>query len=823
MPDNNAIVPVTGRGIIQPSVQARQLPVARMTGAVNHITPSASAISSSLPPRERMYSDGAIARPEAILTRRTTLRERIVRPEKVTPKSYFFSDNKTPVSGGRAPLTASAILATKSQENRRGKIKSIRINTQRTQGSRPGLDHLLSRKEWAAELNNSQHQLARMNISDVNMPYMNAGASTSQQPSPPATDVPPIPQTSYRGEGDPCEIYAQQQQHMVILTRGAGVYAQLPNLRPALVLANKVVGEVFRKIKNPEHVGEVMDAIAFCTGIRPERVTFTIYRDFLGQVQSMLRQIATYQPGEINENQFAIVATPPGSIMAAATIPQDPHNRIWFSRNQSVTGIAELFKTVIHELGHMFTTENPAFDFIYLIPQGCNEQEICDVDELQKALINEVAYIGNNTQVREVYFENTMTMLGVNYPAAPLQDIFRARTSTEAARAMEYDDWLRYALVSRTSDLLSILVMKLGYEKFLKGLPPQARSTADPASEMAKIEAIKDRTSINLHLNTICHVMHEITTDFRAANGVMRKLASIALPYPAETAQWLTLRGGELPNMMGRLYRNEPKNSAHVLGTINCILTWLMERGSLSASYVKECLLPIPYTYDFYKPKKSEEIWQDKLINCWLDLLRSYLRQSSPIPRQGDIEHLIRILIQQSMHYRNIPGSVPFYKALAVELVRRMNWFNNAAINQPAKSDEPERKKVKTTPDQPDSQLVNLAKKQRWYVVIEDIDGDFLRGFTPAGERIVVQEIFTERLSRPAAPGTKKIRCTLREWQENGQVYYHGTKDDGTLLRCENDENNLSRAAMAAYLREEPTEEQVIMLGRELAAGEDNH
>ncbi|WP_313682855.1 hypothetical protein [Pantoea sp.] len=826
MPDNNAIVPMTGRGVIQPLSQSRPLPVSRVAGVINYIAPTTAVISSSVPQRERISFNrachAAVVRQEARTTR-----------PSISQKHALVRDNIL-ASADAEPLTASFILAAKSRGNRRvaGKVKSIRINAQHDQDR-------LSRQKWTAELTQSQQKLSCINICDENevlsqprstdalqMRYMNSGAGTSQQQPPPVADIPPASVATakfpYRGEGDPCEIYAQQQQRMVILTRGAGVYAQLPNLRPALELVNKVVGEVFRKIKNPEHVGEVMDAIAFCTGIRPERVTFTIYRDFLGQVQSLLRQAGTYLSKALNENQFAVVEPPPGNIMAAATIPQDPHHRIWFSRNQSSAGLAEFFKNVIHELCHMFTTVNPAFDFIYLIPQGCNEQEICDVDELQKALLNEVAYIGSNVYVREAYFKKTMTMLGNSYPDAPLYHLFNATTSAEAAHSVEYNDWLRYVLVSRTSDLLSMLVIKLGYEKFLKNLPPQARSTADPVLDMAKIEAIKDRTSINLHLNTICHVMREITTDFRTANGIMKKLASIALPYPAETAQWLKLMGGELPNMMARLYHNEPKNSAHVLGTINCILTWLMERGNLPASYVKQCILPIPYTYAFYDTKNSKEIWQDKLINCWADLLRSFLRRSSHIPQQRDIENLVRILIQKSMGYRNIPGTVQFYKMLALELERRMNWFNHVTKNKQPQSDEPKSKKVKTSPEQPDSRLINLAKKQRWYVAIEDENGEFLRGFNPTGERITVRELFTEQFRKPGVPGTTKIICTLREWQENGQAYYHGTTRDGEDIRCENDENNLSRAAMAAYRGEKPTEEEVIMLGRDLAAGEDN-
>nr|WP_310617174.1 hypothetical protein [Pantoea cypripedii] len=826
MPDNNAIVPVTGRGVIQPLSQLRPLPVSRIAGAINHIAPTTAVISSSLPQRERISFNrachAAVVRQEARTTR-----------PSISQQHALVRDNIR-ASADAEPLTASSILAAKSRGNRRvaGKVKSIRINTQHDQDR-------LSRQKWTTELTQSQQKLSRINIGDENeassqpsstdalqIQYMNSGASTSQQQPPPVAATPPANVATakfpYRGEGDPCEIYAQQQQRMVILTRGADVYAQLPNLRPALELVNKVVGEVFRKIKNPEYVGEVMDTIAFCTGIRPERVTFTIYCDFLAQIQSLLRQAGTYLPGEINENQFAIVAPPAGNIMAAATIPQDPHHRVWFSHSQSAASQAEFFKTMIHELGHMFTTANPAFDFIYLIPQGCNEQEVCDVDELHKALINEVANIGHNIYVREAYFKNTMKMLGKSYPGAPLHHLFNAATSAEAAYAMEYNDWLRYVLISRTSDLLSMLVMKLGYDKFLKALPPQARSTADPVLDMAKIEAIKDRTSINLHLNTICNVMREITTDFRAANGIMKKLASIALPYPAETAQWLKLMGGELPNMMARLYRNEPKNSAHVLGTINCILTWLMERGDLPASYVKECILPIPYTYEFYDTKNSKEIWQDKLINCWADLLRSFLRRSSHLPQQRDIENLVRILIQKSMSYRNIPGTVQFYKMLALELERRMNWFNHVTKNEQPQSDEPKSKKVKTSPERPDSRLMNLAKKQRWYVAIEDENGEFLRGFNPAGERITVRELFTEQFRKPGVAGTAKIICTLREWQENGQAYYHGTTRDGGDIHCENDENNLSRAAMAAYRGEKPTEEEVIMLGRDLAAGEDN-
>ncbi|WP_416413513.1 hypothetical protein [Pantoea sp. App145] len=834
MPDNNAIVPVTGRGFMQSSAQTRQLPVSRMTGAVNQIFPSGTAISSSLPQRGRIYSDTTIAKPVNILPRNSMLRDGTLLSEQKISRNHFLTKDKNTAPDGRKPSTVSAILAANSQGHQRGlgKVKSIRISAQPTH-------------EWSSAFDKSRKQLSRINISDVNgvisqhppvegirendtlkMQYMNSGSSTSQQQPSRVADTPPASVATakfpYRGEGDPCEIYAQQQQRMVILTRGAGVYAQLPNLRPALELVNKVVGEVFRKIKNPEYVGEVMDTIAFCTGIRPERVNFAIYRDFLAQVQSMLRQAATYLPGEINENQFAIVETPPGSIMAAATIPQDPHNRIWFAQNQSTSSIAEFFKNVVHEVGHMFTTENPAFDFIYLMPQGCNEQEICDVDELQKALINEVARIGHNLHVREAYFNNTMKMLRGSYPELPLRNIFNATTSTEAAESVENNDLLRYVLVSRTSDLLSMLVMKLGYDKFLKGLPPQARSTADPASVMAKIEEIKDRTSINLHLNTICNVMSDITTDFRAANGIMKKLASIALPYPVETAQWLTLMGGELPRMMDRLYRNESKNSAHVLGTINCILTWLMERGNLPATYVKTCILPIPYTYDFYNAKNNEEIWKDKLIHCWVDLLRSYLRRSSPIPRQGDIEHLVRILIRKSMHYRNIPGSVAFYKMLAIELVQRMNWFNQATKNQPAGNDEPRSKKVKVTPEQPDSRLANLAIKQGWYVSIEDENGEFLRGFNPTGASIATRQDFDAQLDAPIMRGTVRVLCILREWQENEQVYYHGTRPDGTSIRCENDENNLSRAAMASYLGEQPTEEEVTMLARDLAAGEDN-
>ncbi|MEG3131839.1 hypothetical protein SC171_26860 [Pantoea cypripedii] len=826
MPDNNAIVPVTGRGVIQPLSQLRPLPVSRTIGAINHIAPTTAVISSSVPQRERISFNrachAAVVRQEARTTR-----------PSISQQHALVRDNIR-ASADAEPLTASSILAAKSRGNRRvaGKVKSIRINTQHDQDR-------LSRQKWTTELTQSQQKLSRINIGDENealsqpsstdalqMQYMNSGASTSQQQPPPVAATPPANVATakfpYRGEGDPCEIYAQQQQRMVILTRGADVYAQLPNLRPALELVNKVVGEVFRKIKNPEYVGEVMDTIAFCTGIRPERVTFTIYCDFLAQIQSLLRQAGTYLPGEINENQFAIVAPPAGNIMAAATIPQDPHHRVWFSHSQSAASQAEFFKTMIHELGHMFTTANPAFDFIYLIPQGCNEQEVCDVDELHKALINEVANIGHNIYVREAYFKNTMKMLGKSYPGAPLHHLFNAATSAEAAYAMEYNDWLRYVLISRTSDLLSMLVMKLGYDKFLKALPPQARSTADPVLEMAKIEAIKDRTSINLHLNTICNVMREITTDFRAANGIMKKLASIALPYPAETAQWLKLMGGELPHMMARLYRNEPRNSAHVLGTINCILTWLMERGDLPVSYVKECILPIPYTYEFYDTKNNKEIWQDKLINCWADLLRSFLRRSSHLPQQRDIENLVRILIQRSMSYRNIPGTVQFYKMLALELERRMNWFNHVTKNKQPQSDEPKSKKVRTSPEQPDSRLMNLARKQRWYVAIEDENGEFLRGFNPAGERITSQQIFDQQLEAPGVPDTARVLCTLREWQENGQVYYHGTKRDGSLLRCDNDENNLSRAAMAAYRGEEPTEEEVIMLGRDLAAGEDN-
>lgn len=838
MPNNNAIIPVTRGGIIQPASQLTSFSVSRMEGAINHIAPATTVMSSCLPQRKRIparieFDAAAMKRPEVIYSQSPMSQGSVVR--SVAGNAYHHNVDRDNISfcGSREALRVSSILAVCSGKNQQGagKVKSIRMTTQRKREVWPGLDVFPTRQTWAAELNYSQQKLSRINISEtsrapnnaLHMAYVNTGGNLLPHQSSSLTPASvTTPQSAYRGEGDQCEMYAQQQQRMVILSRGAEVYAQLPNLRPALELVKKVVGEVFRKIKNTEHVGEVMDAIAFCTGIRPEHVTFAIYHDFLQQVQSLLAQAGTYQPGEFNENQFAIVETPPGSIMAAATIPQDPHHRIWFSRNQSSASLAEFFKNVIHELCHMFTTVNPAFDFIYLIPQGCNEQEICDVDELHKALMNEVAYIGNNANVREAYFKNTMNMLGNSYPDAPLHHLFNATTSVEAAHSVEYNDWLRYVLVSRTSDLLSMLVIKLGYEKFLKNLPPQARSTADPASVMMKTEAIKDPASINFHLNTISSMMNEITTDFRSANGIMKALASIALPYPVETARWLNVRGGGLPVMMNRLYHHEPKNSAHVLGNINCILTWLMERGDLSASFVQKCILPIPYTYDFYNEKQSKEIWRDKLINCWVDLLRSYLRRFSVVPRQTEIEKLTRLLIRKSMNDKSVPGTVKFYQTLALELERRMKWMNHRDKDKAQQIDEPKRKKAKPTPAQPDRRLVNLAIKQRWFVAIEDEHGEFLRGFNATGERIPAQNVFDQQLATPIIEGSANILCVLREYEEDGQLYYHGIARNGTSIHCENDENNLSRAAMASWLGEVPTEEEVIMLGKALQTGEDN-
>ncbi|MEG3132494.1 hypothetical protein SC206_02780 [Rouxiella sp. T17] len=652
--------------------------------------------------------------------------------------------------------------------------------------------------------------------------------------------APPLPQTTplraferhvpnthaYRGRNDTWEEYMQCEQQAQIKHRGVSVYNSLPNLRPAIILLNKIVTDVYHQIINPHTFAQVRQALAYCTGIPPERITGDIYHDFSRQICSLRQQIRTFLSGGENENQWVIIKTPEESPIFAATMPTDPECRIWLSQFVASYTLPKLIMTLTHEFSHMSALAKPTEDYLYVTSESYNSYNIEDINALTRSLLDEVSAMANNTGLRAEYIQQTKDNAGENYCLAELANTFGVSSAKGAARAVEKDDRLRYELIQGTADLLMLTILKLGNKVLLAGLTPQERNDADPLAVLAAVAHFKETDRAPARLENIFKAIDNAELELFEAQMLIIKLATVALPYPELTANFLEKKGQELPQMMARLYKQDPEGSVMVLGMIYCLLTTLMEKGNLSASYVKPCIFPIPYTVKFYSSEFNPSIWQDTLISNWADLLCSYQR-TFPLALQNEkLLDLFVTLTHQSGKYNQKIYTTKYYRFLADELARRRNEMNHdlSSIDEIIMEEpEPKRRKVLPQPIvnyQDEQTLINLARVQNWYVVIENDQGEFLRAYNPMGQIISSAEaVDPDRVEKSTHTQQVYSLCILRQRQHavgEGEVYYDAVNEQGNVIPCENDDYNILRSALTAVNSNEPTNETINQLIHDL-------
>lgn len=641
------------------------------------------------------------------------------------------------------------------------------------------------------------------------------------------TQAAPVPTVHfYRGRNDRWENYMLTKHDIRTEARGADVYHSIPTLGSAIKLLNDIVNDVYHQIINPQTFHHVRQALAYCTGIPAERITGKIYGDFSRQIYSLMQQVRTFLPGGKNENQWVKVRVPEDSPLFAATMPNDPECRIWLSQYVASSTLPELTMTLAHEFSHMAALEKPTEDYFYVTRENYNSYNIYDIQQLMKSLFEEVEAIANNTALRAEYIQQTKDDAGPTYCFAQLAKTFGDSSASGAAISIENDDWLRYELMQGTADLLMLTIMKLGNRTLIAGLPPQERNSADPLAVLAAIEHFDRPEEAQTRLEEVFRAMANPEIELFEAQLLIIKLATVALPFPLMTANWLEKKGQELPLLMARLYAQNTKDSAMVLGLINGLLTPLMENGHLSATYVQPCIFPMPYTVQIYDSEYDHELWQDTLISNWVDLLCSYQRKFTLTPKVENLFELIKTLVEQSAKYNSGNHSTYFYLLLADKIAYRMNetladipYIDDITDTEPVVK----KRRVYPQPDidyQNEETLTNLAILFNFYIAVEDPEGNTLRAYNPAGNEINPLELPDYGVEKSDSDhSANSTICIIRERQRSpGEniIYYDAVGNDGNIIVSGDDDHNLLQAVLIAITPYEPTEEVINQLINDL-------